>query len=692
MSRKSSSSSHKDRNKKSDVKPPEKFNGKQRNWKTWKAEFEAFLSAIKGENGTPLSYIIRDDDDMTEEELNDLEGPAREIYEAPLQGTYYERDNYQVFQHLRTQIVSSSAETHIESYEKKSDGRNAWLCLKTKFKGDDARNAAIAVARKEISSASWERNLKNWNFDDYCNRHTRANNTLSKYGVPVDGPSQVRAFLDGIHNHSMDGVKSNVMFDGETKKDLGKAIIKFKDTTSALKLSTSGRPSQEDHRRIGSASRGGRSQGRGGQRDGRNKRPYENGPGHRGGRGGGYQGGHYGGRGFQGRGRYQSSPGRGRSEAPDDGLKLDKNILDQMSSKQRAAFYKGRESMRTPDGSPSSRSIAAVGTVVHQNADDLSIITDGQTNAQMNAASSQFGREGNRSINSRKQGAIISGQRFISSARTDRPAPLYDYNKRARAEIDSRADTVCAGSTFKLLEESSQYCVVSGFHSDMEPMQNIPVATVATAFDDLVTQATYILVFFEALYFGDSMEHLFVSPMQLHHNGLHVDQTPRQYDPNSNHGISFPSDEDADLFIPFHLHGCISYFSSRLPTDNEMQRCRYIYMTEDSTWDPYLESFRQAELPFASSLESRSSKNTSARGIYGVSSNTRRCTIAPSLLAKRLGISTYSAELTLNTTTQLAVHNLGSPLSQRVRTRQSQLRCPRLACRLYSDRGNKRLF
>jgi len=147
MSRKSSSSGYKDRLKKSDVKPPEKFNGKQRSWKTWKAEFEAFLSAIRGENNTPLSYIIRDDDDMTDNELNDLEGPAREIYEAPLQGTYYERDNYQVFQHLRTQIVGSSAETHIESYEKKSDGRNAWLCLKKKFEGDDARNAAIAVAR-----------------------------------------------------------------------------------------------------------------------------------------------------------------------------------------------------------------------------------------------------------------------------------------------------------------------------------------------------------------------------------------------------------------------------------------------------------------------------------------------------------------------------------------------------------------
>ena len=107
---------------------------------------------------------------------------------------------------------------------------NIWLFLKTKNEGEDARSAAIAVARKEISSASWEHYLKNWSFDDYCLKHTRANNTLSKYGVPVDRPSQVRAFLDGIHNRDMDSVKSSIMFDAETKGDLGKAIIKFNGT------------------------------------------------------------------------------------------------------------------------------------------------------------------------------------------------------------------------------------------------------------------------------------------------------------------------------------------------------------------------------------------------------------------------------------------------------------------------------
>jgi len=51
-----------------------------------------------------------------------VEGPAKEVYEAPLQGTYFDRDNYQVFQHLQSLIVGSSAETHIESFTTFGDG------------------------------------------------------------------------------------------------------------------------------------------------------------------------------------------------------------------------------------------------------------------------------------------------------------------------------------------------------------------------------------------------------------------------------------------------------------------------------------------------------------------------------------------------------------------------------------------
>mmetsp|Transcript_2487 Transcript_2487/g.3771 ORF Transcript_2487/g.3771 Transcript_2487/m.3771 type:complete len:172 (+) Transcript_2487:2039-2554(+) len=50
-----------------DVKPPDKFSGRVKSWKSWKAEFESFLAQINGADGCPLIYIIRDDDEITDE-------------------------------------------------------------------------------------------------------------------------------------------------------------------------------------------------------------------------------------------------------------------------------------------------------------------------------------------------------------------------------------------------------------------------------------------------------------------------------------------------------------------------------------------------------------------------------------------------------------------------------------------------
>ena len=72
-----------------DVKPPEKFSGRVKSWKSWKAEFESFLAQITGADGCPLSYIIRDDDEITDDEYALMEGQMKQIYDAPLQGDYY---------------------------------------------------------------------------------------------------------------------------------------------------------------------------------------------------------------------------------------------------------------------------------------------------------------------------------------------------------------------------------------------------------------------------------------------------------------------------------------------------------------------------------------------------------------------------------------------------------------------------
>ena len=84
-------------------------------------------------------------------------------------------------------------------------------------------------------------------------------------------------------------------------------------------------------------------------------------------------------------------------------------------------------------------------------------------------------------------------------------------------------------------------------------------------------------------------------------------------------------------------------------------------MTEDSTWDPYSEQFETAEASADPLFRGQRTQGATA-------SQTRRCNVDPTVLAKRLGISTHCASLTLKATTQLAVRNLSAPMTQRVRT------------------------
>ena len=92
------------------------------------------------------------------------------------------------------------------------------------------------------------------------------------------------------------------------------------------------------------------------------------------------------------------------------------------------------------------------------------------------------------------------------------------------------------------------------------------------------------------------MEHSLVPPAQLWAHGITVDVVPKQYsDGKSLHGIHHP---DADIFIPFQLHGCISYFPTRLPTNSEIDNCRWVTFTSEAEWQPYSDHFAEvARIP-----------------------------------------------------------------------------------------------
>jgi hypothetical protein len=165
-------------------------------------------------------------------------------------------------------------------------------------------------------------------------------------------------------------------------------------------------------------------------------------------------------------------------------------------------------------------------------------------------------------------------------------------------ELDSRADTCVTGANCVVLEETAQNVSVSAFTDSHKPLENTPIITAATAYDDEITGTTYILILGQVLYLGQHMKNSLICPNQLRANGLTVDDCPKHLAPQnqpSTHSIYAPME---DLNIPLKLQGVTSFFTTRTPTVHEVETCRWVYLSNEHDWDPHSDSYQEQENNF----------------------------------------------------------------------------------------------
>lgn len=244
------------------------------------------------------------------------------------------------------------------------------------------------------------------------------------------------------------------------------------------------------------------------------------------------------------------------------------------------------------------------------------------------------------------------------------------------------------GATFKLIKCSDKVCDVNGFHETLGKLTNIPIGTTATTYDRQETQETIILVFPQSLYFGAEMHDSLLSPNQIRMNRIVVDTCPRQYsNGNSMHGIYMPKD---DIYLPFKMHGCISYLPTRLPTDSELHTCKWVYMTDEREWDPYSSDFATAESAYDKLKVHQYKSSHEHHDLYGHTVNANsslnhRVDVDVSTLARCWGTGEAAVKATLQVTTQWGFRSYTMPLTQWFWMRQAQLHYPHLQTKVYSD-------
>jgi hypothetical protein len=142
---------------------------------------------------------------------------------------------------------------------------------------------------------------------------------------------------------------------------------------------------------------------------------------------------------------------------------------------------------------------------------------------------------------------------------------------------------------------------VSPFSDSYEAIKDIPIATVATAWDDPATGEVTVLYIHEALYFGDRRSHTLLCLNQLRANGCKVQDGPKPFDAESAHAIIDPV---GTLQMPLEMSGVISFLPTWRPTDEELETCISYDLTSDVPWEPYSPSFREREQRMAAEAAS----------------------------------------------------------------------------------------
>ena len=167
-------------------------------------------------------------------------------------------------------------------------------------------------------------------------------------------------------------------------------------------------------------------------------------------------------------------------------------------------------------------------------------------------------------------------------------------------ELDSHADTGVFGEGALMVEDTGQRVTVEGYSRSLGLTKDIPVVTVAVAYDCPTTMATYILFFPQSLHLPQ-MDHHLLPPFQLRENGVTVNDIPIQHTPEAARTATTHSivTEDPYLAIPLQLRGTFSAFPTRKPTwdevlDFEEKDVFHVQMTA-GTWDPKSISFADLE-------------------------------------------------------------------------------------------------
>jgi hypothetical protein len=180
----------------------------------WTEAFRDFLYRVVGVRTIPLCYVIRDtvhvpatapalaQNQPHSNEHESVEGElvARASHEHAL----FRDDNASVYHYLEEATRSTTYAASIKPFQRRKDGRGAWLALLGQYAGNDKWEAEIKIQESVLHTRIWK-GQSNFSLESFISQHRHAYVSMEacaehiQYQLPNEH-SRVGFLLDAIQN------------------------------------------------------------------------------------------------------------------------------------------------------------------------------------------------------------------------------------------------------------------------------------------------------------------------------------------------------------------------------------------------------------------------------------------------------------------------------------------------------------
>lgn len=139
-----------------DIQKPPKLTDLVKWIKFWEL-FTTYLGRVKGAALTPLTYLIREHDEVTDEiRAADYDSTKeRLIATTALSGSHYELDYRTLYDEFKPLVVDGPGWSFVKKFDRAKNGRGAVLALKTQAEGTSAKLTRKQTAYASIASSAY---------------------------------------------------------------------------------------------------------------------------------------------------------------------------------------------------------------------------------------------------------------------------------------------------------------------------------------------------------------------------------------------------------------------------------------------------------------------------------------------------------------------------------------------------------